>query len=124
MGASTISDEDRKQLKDHYSTKPLFSNYQNQNAMLSPDAAQRKASRFISFKIAEGYDMSRWSILCSHPTKLSPENCVLLAAHTDEELGTLFSHGIGLDNRLADFEPHAIIDSRGIRARDANTSSA
>ena len=31
MGASTISDEDRKQLKDHYSTKPLFSNYQNHN---------------------------------------------------------------------------------------------
>jgi hypothetical protein len=88
-----------------------------QSTMLSPDAAQRKAIRFFEQKTADGYDMSSWTILRSHPTKLSPANLVLLAAATDEDIGTLISSGIGLDNRLSDFEPHVIIDRRGIRPR-------
>ena len=87
--------------------------------MLSPFPIQCAATRFFEFKTASGYDMSAWRVLRSHPATLSPSQLVLLAEHTNEDIGTLISHGIGVANRLDDLLGHIIIDRRGIRSRQA-----
>ena len=93
--------------------------------MLSPDNAQRHAIRFFEYCIAQGIDMSTWTILRSHPTKVSPANLVLLAAHTAVEIGVLFKHGIGIDNRVRDLQQHIVIDSRGgMTVRDPAANAA
>jgi hypothetical protein len=84
--------------------------------MLSPHAAQRLALSFLLDKIAQGVDMSSWKILRSHPTKLSPQNLVLLAEHTGEDIGTLLNHGIGVDNRVCDLQRLIKIDGTLISA--------
>jgi len=93
--------------------------------MLSPDHAQRLAIRFFEYCIAQGLDMSTWTVLRSHPTKLSPVNLVLLAEHTGFEIGVLFKHGIGIDNRICDLQQVIVIDaSGGMTAKDPAACAA
>jgi len=65
--------------------------------------------------------MSSWTILRSHPTKVSPANLVLLSKHTGDDIGTILKHGIGVDNRICDMQNLIDIDGNIIEhlERDA-----
>jgi len=89
--------------------------------MLSPHHCQRLATRYFEYYLNKGLDMSSWTILRSHPTKVSPANLVLLSKHTGDDIGTILKHGIGVDNRICDMQNLIDIDGNIIEhlERDA-----
>ena len=92
--------------------------------MLSPYNAQRLALRFFNYYVEQGLDMSSWTILRSHPTKVSPQNLVLLSKHTGADIGVLLKHGIGVDNRVCDLQNYIDIDGNVISHRETEASAA
>jgi hypothetical protein len=81
--------------------------------MLSNLPTLTAAQRFFEDQVCAGIDMSRWTKIRTSPATLTPQDCVLLAHHCGVELGYLFSRGIGVANRISDFEGIAEISPRG-----------
>lgn len=77
--------------------------------MLSKAQQITRATRFFEFYLAKGINMSKWLKLRTSPATLSAEQCVLLCRHVDCDLPTLFSHGIGVENKIDDFVQLKII---------------
>ena len=92
--------------------------------MLSPHQAQRLAIRYFEYWTAQGLNMNSWTVLRSHPTKISPKNLVLLSRHTGDDIGTLLKHGIGVDNRVCDLQQVIEIEGKIILGIDPAGSAA
>lgn len=81
--------------------------------MLSNYPTLTAAQRFFEDQVCAGIDMTRWTKIRTSPATLSPQDCVLLAQHTGVDLGHLFTLGIGVSNRISDFEGLATLSQRG-----------
>lgn len=72
--------------------------------MISTAEQITRARRFCAQYAARGVNFLDIPRLITHPAGLSPEELFEICQRTDCELGTLLSHGIGVNNKVEDLQ--------------------